>query len=256
MATNQQKQALRNDRKKKGECIYCGLFVGIGIRECQECIRKRKRNVAIRVARKQGTNICKNDGCNRVVTGDHQYCDWCNNKSTARFIKNRNKAKVKGQCTHCKKVPAAPGLTRCHKCNEKMKEAGRKLVAARLAEGKCGSCGLYVFEAGYKYCHECIMKKRKWHADLKLEVIKAYGGAKCNGCDETEICVLQMDHINGGGHKHAKEIGGSGKLYPWLKHEFLRTGEWPKGFRVLCACCNIRAARGVPFPNQRSKVNN
>jgi hypothetical protein len=53
-----------------------------------------------------------------------------------------------------------------------------------------------------------------------------------------------MDHIHGGGYRHGKELGSSGKLYKWLVDN-----HFPDGFRVLCANCNMRAARNVPFPN-------
>jgi len=34
-------------------------------------------------------------------------------------------------------------------------------------------------------------------------------------------------------------------LYRWL-----RDNDFPPGYRVLCANCNIRAARGVALPNE------
>lgn len=65
--------------------------------------------------------------------------------------------------------------------------------------------------------------------DRKL-VFKHYG-EKCECCGESNIKFLTIDHINGGGRKHRKEI--KGHLYSWLvKNNF------PNGFQVLCYNCN------------------
>lgn len=67
----------------------------------------------------------------------------------------------------------------------------------------------------------------------RREVIAHYGG-KCACCDEEKLEFLCMDHINGGGTKHRREIGGYGAaFYLWIKRE-----KFPEGFRVLCWNCN------------------
>src|SRR5260221_360879 len=45
---------------------------------------------------------------------------------------------------------------------------------------------------------------------------------------------LSIDHINGDGSKHRKEIGGGGKIYKWLINN-----NFPSGFQVLCIPCNL-----------------
>jgi len=59
----------------------------------------------------------------------------------------------------------------------------------------------------------------------------AYGG-KCACCGFDQPNALVIDHINGGGNKHRKEIGPL--LYRWLKEQ-----GYPSGFQVLCANCNM-----------------
>lgn len=60
------------------------------------------------------------------------------------------------------------------------------------------------------------------------------GDVKCACCGERHIEFLTIDHINGGGTKHRKEIGKNGSsLYQWLKNN-----NYPEGFRVLCFNCN------------------
>ena len=79
------------------------------------------------------------------------------------------------------------------------------------------------------------MGTRKYRLNIKVEVIAHYGG-KCACCGEAELSVLCIDHINGGGNKHRKEIGvGSGYRF----HRWLRDQGYPEGFQVLCANCNL-----------------
>ena len=70
------------------------------------------------------------------------------------------------------------------------------------------------------------------HRAQRIECIDHYGG-KCACCGETEIEFLVIDHINGGGTQHRKEIGKGDKIYRWL-----RKNNFPEGLRVLCANCN------------------
>ena len=67
---------------------------------------------------------------------------------------------------------------------------------------------------------------------LREGVIKEYG-KKCRCCGVIEIEFLTIDHINGGGNKHRKEIGES-NMYKWLKKQ----GFPKEGFQILCMNCN------------------
>jgi len=107
------------------------------------------------------------------------------------------------------------------------------------------------FPSGFQVlCHNCNFKKeieykrlnyinsyktnaqRRHNCKVKLQVISYYGG-KCQCCGNEDIDVLTIDHINGGGTKHRKEVGGGIHFYKWLiKNNF------PEGFQVLCWNCN------------------
>ena len=70
---------------------------------------------------------------------------------------------------------------------------------------------------------------------MKIRVMRHYsdGVPQCACCGEQHIEFLTIDHINGGGRKHRKEMPTT-NIYLWLiKHKF------PKGFRVLCMNCNF-----------------
>lgn len=81
---------------------------------------------------------------------------------------------------------------------------------------------------------------------LRDEVFAAYGN-KCACCSETEPAFLSIDHINGGGNKHRKEIGW-GMLYRWLKNN-----EYPSGFQILCFNCNMAKCFSGICPHQSKK---
>jgi len=75
--------------------------------------------------------------------------------------------------------------------------------------------------------------QRELNHQLRDEAIDAYGG-KCKCCGETRREFLTIDHIDGNGRKHRREIGVRGSdFYGWLKQN-----NYPKGFQVLCFNCN------------------
>ena len=80
---------------------------------------------------------------------------------------------------------------------------------------------------------QCQNNQRK----LRFAALSAYsseGTPTCACCGEYYLEFLAIDHINGDGAEHRKEIGtGSGRLYYWL-----RDHDYPEGFRVLCHNCN------------------
>jgi hypothetical protein len=73
---------------------------------------------------------------------------------------------------------------------------------------------------------------RKFYSRLKKEIIQVYG-CICQCCGESNPTLLTIDHINGGGDKHRKEVG-SHVLYPWLK----KNGYPKDNFQLLCWNCN------------------
>jgi hypothetical protein len=68
--------------------------------------------------------------------------------------------------------------------------------------------------------------------DIKREVFQHYGNGtvSCVKCGFDDARALSIDHINGGGRKHIKQIRGN--FYKWLaKNNF------PKGYQTLCMNC-------------------
>lgn len=143
-----------------------------------------------------------------------------------------------------------PVLNRCKDCNEILVPS----VNWYLSNIRGSKGNLYL-------CKKCGIKRRiVWGREnkgkerinrktvkikLKSEVICQYGN-KCSCCGETNIEFLTIDHINGGGNKHKRDIKKN--IYRWLKHN-----NYPDGFQVLCYNCNLGKNRYNVCPHNKNK---
>lgn len=82
-------------------------------------------------------------------------------------------------------------------------------------------------------------RKSRYAANLRAVVFAHYGTA-CACCGSTTR--LSIDHINGDGKQHRRELGNSTgmRIYTWL----IREG-FPPGFQVLCGSCNASKGRSA-----------
>ena len=86
--------------------------------------------------------------------------------------------------------------------------------------------------------HSTYERKRYYkqlRRKYKLDMITAYGG-KCQICGESSWEFLCIDHTNGGGRRHRKELGiyNGSEFYRWLK----RQGYPKNNYQLLCFNCN------------------
>ena len=90
-------------------------------------------------------------------------------------------------------------------------------------------------------------KNARENRALRAELLAAYGHV-CSCCGETAEAFLTVDHINGGGRQHRKQVRGG--LYKWLKNVGFPKDE----YRLLCFNCNcVRGTRGYcPHENRRA----
>lgn len=73
--------------------------------------------------------------------------------------------------------------------------------------------------------------------EVKVEVLTHYGGGKleCVQCGFNGVRALSIDHINGGGNQHKRELGyNNQQFYRWLRRE-----GFPTGFQTLCMNCQF-----------------
>jgi hypothetical protein len=163
-------------------------------------------------------------------------------------------------CGSSKKRRPGPSV-RCLRCLGRENARREK----KLAKGICGTCSKPA-APGRKRCEVCLARGRDYenakNRRLKEQTIARYGG-KCmcpGGCDVKDMEFLCIDHINGGGNKHRKELGGNRlkatskeyrsrggvNFYKWLE----RTG-FPEGYRVLCYNCNCARGFSGYCPHER-----
>ncbi len=121
----------------------------------------------------------------------------------------------------------------------------------------CYNCNLS--KRTHKHCvhkenHEnnSVHFSTAYRRKYKYKAIFYYSGGemKCICCGETIYEFLSIDHINGGGNKHRKEIRKN-------IGEWLIKNNYPSGYRVLCHNCNSSLGHnhycphhpeGVPIP--------
>jgi hypothetical protein len=103
-----------------------------------------------------------------------------------------------------------------------------------------------------KQYHQKLMKRNsplleKWRLELKKnydalrwEVLLHYspeGSTEprccCPNCPEILPFFMSIDHINGGGSAHRREVGSGRQFHKWLKDN-----DFPEGYRTMCFNCN------------------
>lgn len=96
----------------------------------------------------------------------------------------------------------------------------------------------------YRKTHK--IQRREWahkkNKERKQIVISYYseGKSECACCGEKHIEFLSINHLNGGGNKHRKEINLN-KKYNWGNrfYQWLIKNSFPEGYNVLCYNCNM-----------------
>ena len=262
------------NRKAKGLCAHCGKRPHIEGREnCAECLKYYKdRMDALRTQGlcakchqpSNGKAYCKKcveyykelrktrlkqglcDRCNEPNNNGKTVCNECA-KYSHGWVENHKLNKI---CVKCSK-PAANGKSTCQNCLDARNNL-RKLLKL---QGLCIRCGKNQADNGKTYCIECAKmhsiyydKKRKGR---RLLVIKQYGG-KCDICNETNLDLLCIDHINNDGAEHRKQLGGGGDT----TYSFLIKNNYPSNCRLLCWNCNeiARCLSIQPPKNARNKA--
>lgn len=90
-----------------------------------------------------------------------------------------------------------------------------------------------------------VRRQKASRLNLKLQVLSRYGG-RCVCCGETNMHFLSIDHINGNGKAHRKEINHLGTFYHWL-----RKNGFPQGnYQALCFNCNLGKGTGARCPHE------
>lgn len=133
-----------------------------------------------------------------------------------------------------------------------------------LEEGSatCKTCGehkprsefyRHTYGKIYGTCKAChIIRCHHTDHSNRIAVLSYYSVGdeiQCECCGETHTAFLSLDHKDGGGNEHRREIGVGGKrMATWIaKNNF------PPMFRVLCHNCNFAEGIFGYCPHQRER---
>lgn len=172
-------------------------------------------------------------------------CSKCKQiKNESEFSKN--KTRKDGLNFYCKECSKTIYLKWYEKNHEKCIEKARERYIEYYREERA----IQAREWRKKNSVKIKETRRKKNIELKISTFEAYGGALCACCGEDHIEFLSIDHINGNGIQHRKEIGGSGgaHIYRWLKKN-----DYPLGYQVLCFNCNIAKGLFGICPHQKEE---
>ena len=79
-----------------------------------------------------------------------------------------------------------------------------------------------------------VLRNREKRENQKSLILEHYGN-ECTCCGEKRKEFLAIDHINGGGTQHNKELHNQGTyLYAWIIKN-----NYPKDLQILCHNCNM-----------------
>jgi hypothetical protein len=86
----------------------------------------------------------------------------------------------------------------------------------------------------YYYKNHTLLLKRQQQTRInRRNKVFTHYGKKCVCCGETLYEFLSMDHTNGGGTKHRKQLKSPNTDRWIIKNNY------PIGFRILCHNCNM-----------------
>lgn len=162
-------------------------------------------------------------------------CQSCGNLT----LKVRLGAHFQKYCPPCKqKIKTELGLIGMRKYRRNHPER-RPIIAAKNRERR--------LELSPEKREEERSHGIKVRLILKKEVISVYGG-RCACCSESQFEFLSIDHINGGGTKHRKELPAGLSIWKWAKNN-----GFPPTLRILCFNCNCAIGFFGNCPHQDNR---
>lgn len=158
-------------------------------------------------------------------SGEKYSCSFCNKAFTSRLALG----------AHFSRAHPGNKIDVCGNCANKLTEGN--LTKNKQNGRVCVSCAKEVRQRWRKTVsrERKLQYSKEYTSRTRKEVLQHYG-ERCACCGETIYGFLTIDHINGGGAAHKREIKRS--IYQWLKQN-----KYPEGFQVLCFNCNC--AKGI-----------
>ncbi len=120
----------------------------------------------------------------------------------------------------------------CNKNRDKIREYNRK-SHMKNKEKNTKTKNVYYL----KNQSAILAYRRGKYGNRKKEIFKLLGD-KCKHCGITDIRVLQIDHINGGGCSEIKEKRTHGTMNYYYLQMITNEDAFLKKYQLLCANCN------------------
>ena len=148
-----------------------------------------------------------------------------------------NKSKSDKLSTECRKCKAIKDREYRDKNEEKLKLKSQdyyvknreKIIAKSCLQAKLDPI-------------EHNKRGHKAKTKLKFETFSKYsqGTPICKWCGEMDIGILTIDHIDGNGGNHRREIFNNKRKAGSTMYRWLKKNNYPDGFQVLCCNCQFR----------------
>jgi len=157
------------------------------------------------------------------------------------------KKKENSRCRTCRTEQTRAEKKFCLKCGDALTDENWPTNLQRRSARRCRLCS-NADQRNWRGTPEHRALKRR---AVKVEVMSHYGG-KCACCGETEMAFLTIDHVNGDGAAHRRELrAAGGTLYRWLQKN-----DYPQGdYQCLCMNCNFAKSKNFwGCPHEASKL--
>lgn len=237
------------NRKNNHLCTRCGQDAEINKTLCTYHLQKANQNQNAMYDRRKVEGCCPL--CGDKLINNRKICNQCLEKQVSKQRDDiwipRKDRQQNCLCLDCGEHNLTSNLY-CNECAKKRISNQSSIRKQKIANGLCGICGQRLLANNKKRCIICMHKHNEWYATsptrtnnmkknklAKNQVIDGYGG-KCSCCGEIEKTFLAIDHINGGGNEHRKQIKklSSSSFYRWLISQ-----NFPNEFQILCHNCNM-----------------
>ena len=223
-----------NEINKTAICSIDGLTKIRHGKKNWECYaRTGKRHILTQIDEIEKTAMCSIDGLTKIYY-NKKYMDWrCKSNMIEKHILTQiNEIEKTAICAIC-------GQTNIYK------KGNVWICHGFITGGTCMKCRKYPAHKNKRICKSCI-KNSSFNSN-KLKKLKksilvdhySQGENCCEKCGETDFDMLNIDHVNGGGVKHRKQMIEKGMGYGVTAlFRYLRENNFPNGYRVLCENCN------------------
>jgi len=160
-----------------------------------------------------GSELTDDNWALRCSSKSYYKCRICDNKERRLRYKNAREAAGFQVKPYRKEIPT------CTQCGVKLTNDNWYEIYGKYRRYICIPCDR--------------VKSKEINRQLRLEIIKAYGG-KCVQCGINNPWLLDIDHINNDSYKDKKQGRVRSALYLWLK----KNGYPKDNYQLLCKNCN------------------